>query len=407
MVAVTSGDLIPLLDDNGSGVYNKGRNNSRDIRVGLLGSMFLSGSDGYTPRPGVLVRSASGNDLKVDQAVSPNQTVIVRKGDAVIPRTGQGAYLFVNEADQIVNMPAASAVNPRYDLVCASAFDKGNFVGDAAHGPEFVVVQGVVGGAPAVPATPAGMLKLAEVLRAVNDNTISTEIADKRTSTSLHNPARILLPGDSSADAGIAVGEIRYSTLAGPEIWTGALWIPMGRPAYANIAAIPAALAVSGSIVYHTGLKRMIRHNGTSWDNTDASVRTVRYTDSGGSQSFVDGNSTIVQFRTATTTNTGVVVVSGTNNDTFTVQQTGEYQLSAGLSLASGAVIEFSVQVNGTNVVVNTTSLGTVSASTTRRLTAGDVVKANCFQASGGARLIKTGFGETTHIAIKLLDVAP
>lgn len=130
---------------------------------------------------------------------------------------------------------------------------------------------------------------------------------------------------------------------------------------------------------------------------------TVRYTDAGGSQSFPDANSAFVQFRTAVTTAPTVVAVSGTNNDTFTVQQTGEYSISAGMSLASGAVIEFAIQVNGTNMAVNTTSLGTVNASTTRRLTIGDVIKVNCFQSSGGARLLKTGFGETSHVAIKLL----
>jgi hypothetical protein len=272
-VAVASGELLPILDDAGAGVYTKGRNNQRDIRVDLLGSMFLVGSDGFTPRPGILVRTAAGDDLKVVSQLTPNQTVTVKKGMAVIPRTGQGAYLFVNEADQIVNMPAASAVNPRYDIVCCAAFDKGSFVGDSAHGPQFWVEQGVVSGAPVVPATPTGMLKLAEVLRAVNDNAIGTENVDKRTTTSLHNPVRILGPGDSTADAGITVGEIRYSSLSGPEIWTGALWIPIGRPSYATIAAIPAALAVTGSLVYHTGLKRMIRYTGTAWDqnyDTDA-----------------------------------------------------------------------------------------------------------------------------------------
>lgn len=267
MVAVTSGDLIPLLDDNGSGQYVKGRNSARDIRIGLVGSTFLSGTDGFTPRAGVLIRTADGSDLGVVAQGTPDQTVTVKKGYAIIPRTGQGGYLFINEADQIVALPAASAVNSRYDIVCASAYDKGAFGADAAHGPEFVVVSGVVSGSPAVPATPAGMLKLAEVLRATNDNVINTaDITNKRISTGVHTPFRTILPGETAADPGVVIGEGRYSTYSGPEIWLGTRWSRLGLAAYATIAAIPGELAVEGSLVYHKGLKRPICYTSGAWD---------------------------------------------------------------------------------------------------------------------------------------------
>lgn len=228
-VAVASGELTPLLDDNGSGVYIKGRNSQRDIRVGLLGLSFLVGSDGFTPRPGVLVRSSDQSDLKAVSQVTPNNSVTMKKGAAILPRVGQGSYLFVNEVDQIVTLPAASAVNPRYDIICLAAFDKGSFVSDTAHGPQFWVESGVVSGTPAVPSTPTGMLKVAEVLRAVNDNTIGTENVDKRVSTSLHTGFRTILPGETAADAGLYIGEGRYTALAlGPEVWTGAAWAPIG-----------------------------------------------------------------------------------------------------------------------------------------------------------------------------------
>lgn len=265
MVAVTSGDLIPINDDNGSGQYVVGRNSARDIRVGLLGPQFLSGSDGFTPRPGVLLRGTT-RELRVDAQAAPDQTVIVRKGMCIIPRTGQGAYMFVNEADQTVGMPAASGVNSRIDSVFASAYDKGAFGADAAHGPEFVVVSGVVSGSPSAPATPAGMLRLADVLRATNDNTISTEITDKRTSTSLHTAARLLLPGDSISDVGYVSGETRFASLAGPDYWNGTRWSRLGLPAYDTIALIPGDLAAEGSLVYHKGLKRVICYTSGAWD---------------------------------------------------------------------------------------------------------------------------------------------
>ena len=267
MVAVTSGDLIPINDNNGSGQYVVGRNSARDIRVGMIGPTFLAGSDGFTPRPGVLIRSAAADDLAVLPQASPDQTVIVKRGMAVIPRTGQGAYQFINEADQTVSMPAASGVNSRYDIVCASAYDKGAFGGDAAHGPEFVVVSGLVSGTPAVPATPAGMLKLADVLRATNDNAIAAgEITNKRVSTSIHNGFRTILGGETAADPGYVIGETRFSSYSGPEVWLGSRWSRLGIHAYSTIAGIPGELAVEGGMVYHKGLKRVICYTSGAWD---------------------------------------------------------------------------------------------------------------------------------------------
>lgn len=222
--AVASGDVIPLLDDNGSGQYIKGRNNSRDLRVGLLGSLFYAGADGFTPRAGVLQLSNAVTDFAVNPQASPNQTVIVKKGYAIVPRTGQGAYLLYSEADQTLNMPAASAANFRTDLVCLFAADLGNFGADGAHGPQFWVEQGALGGG--VPATPTGMVKLAEVFRAANDNTISTEIADKRIFTAPVGGVRILGAGDSLANPGLTFGELRNTT-TGVQVWNGSAWLEL------------------------------------------------------------------------------------------------------------------------------------------------------------------------------------
>jgi hypothetical protein len=223
--AVTSGDIIPLLDDNGSGQYIKGRNNARDIRTGLLSALFQANASGVFPRDGVLMGVGGTGALKVNAQGSPNQTVLIGRGAAIVSRTGQGPYLFYNEVDQTVNMPAASGANTRYDIVCAAVFDKGAFVGDALHGPHFWVESGALGGG--VPATPAGMIKLAEVFRAVNDNTISAEIADKRMSTVVSGAPRSLGPGDLLTDPGILIGEMR-DTGTSVDRWDGTNWVPLG-----------------------------------------------------------------------------------------------------------------------------------------------------------------------------------
>lgn len=223
--AVVAGDIIPLLDDNGSSQYVKGRNNARDIRVGLLSAIFQANSTGVFPRDGVLMGIGSTGALKVNAQGSPDQTVKIGRGAAIISRTGQGPYLFFNEVDQNITMPAASGANTRYDIVCAAVFDKGNFVGDALHGPQFWVESGSLGGG--VPATPAGMIKLAEVFRAINDNTISAEIVDKRMSTVVAGAVRMLGPGDSTSDPGILLGELR-DTNATIERWNGSAWVALG-----------------------------------------------------------------------------------------------------------------------------------------------------------------------------------
>lgn len=224
MVAVASGDAIPLLDDNGSGQYIKGRNNALDIRAGLLGALFATLGAMDAPRPGVLNRWDQTGDLRVLQNGGGGQNVLIGKGRAIVPRSGQGAYLFENRADQIVAMPAASGVNPRIDIVCATMYDKGPFPADASHGPEFTVVQGTPAGSPAVPGTPTDSIKLGEVFRAVNDNVITTgEITDKRAGTTLNGAIRRIGAGDSLADAGQLTGEMR-DTGTSLDRWTGSVW---------------------------------------------------------------------------------------------------------------------------------------------------------------------------------------
>jgi hypothetical protein len=236
-VAIAVGDATPLLDDNGSGVYVKGRNTAHDIRLGLLGSLFQQSSDGITPRAGVLISFWDGAnyDFAVLPQGTPDQTVTIKRGRAIVARSGQGGYIVNMETDQIVTMPAASASNSRVDIVCIAVFDKGNFVGDVAHGPQIWVEQGALGGG--APATPAGMLKIAELTRAVNDNAISAgEITDRRYVTGLNQGIRPYVGSEVNGSgitgvAGVYPNEIRF----GPsqlERWniSTSLWDPITFP---------------------------------------------------------------------------------------------------------------------------------------------------------------------------------
>lgn len=363
--AVTSGDVIPLLDDNGSGQYIKGRNSARDIRVGLLGSLFMAGADGFTPRAGVIPVANNVTDLAVNPQASPNQTVIVKKGYAVVPRSGQGAYLFYNEADQTLNMPAASAANFRTDLVCVFAADLGNFGADGAHGPQFWVEQGALGGG--VPATPTGMLKLAEVFRAANDNTISTEIADKRVFTTLNGGVRILGAGDSLATPGQQYGELRNTTTS-LQVWNGTAWVELADYAPArlvgkvrptsNITCTNAGETVGGNITFTPRAGRSYRLKlscGSYSCNVSASAIQGRFRSVAGAGPITSGSTQRGAFvmpvpnglsqggSWETTTDAGEL---GTSQITvgFTVQSAGVATASTLIGSAAGHETTFTVE---------------------------------------------------------------
>lgn len=371
MGTAVTGELIPLLDPNGSAQYVVGRNNSRDIRVGLIGSMFMVGTDGFTPRQGILIQTATGNDLQVLGQATPNGSVIVKKGKAIIPRTGQGAYLFVNETDLTVTMPAASAVNPRIDIVCCAAYDKGNFGADAFHGPQIEVVQGVVQASPPVPPTPAGMFKLAEVFRAVNDNTISTEITDKRTTTVTTGGIRVQAPGDATdANVGAQLGEIKDD---GAQLyrWNGTAHTPL----YEYLNRAPRC------VLRRVAVQSVAAGDSTvSWDTADANIGGM----------WTAGSPTLI---TIQKTGQYLVTFAPYFDPTSTV---GSRNAHLALNGTSGAqFIEGDART--ANVANGEAKQPKISQSFV--FTAGDVLRGMVYQDSGGAINLATPvLGATTQI---------
>jgi hypothetical protein len=215
--AITNGDLIPLLDDAGGGVYTAGRNNARDIRQGLLNLLAAGNGGPYTRRTGVIPSTYTGGawtDLRVVGQGSPSTTVTIKAGQAIVSRTGEGYYLLSLTQDLNTVMTAANGSNPRWDRICIMGYDKGAFVGDAVHGPYIVIVYGDAAGSPTLPSIPTDAIEIARVLRAAGSpgdqiGSGSTPITDVRKSTSLHGGIRALLPGDALSDAGGYHGEHR------------------------------------------------------------------------------------------------------------------------------------------------------------------------------------------------------
>lgn len=220
LAAITNGDMIPLLDDAGGGVYTQGRNNAKDIRQGLINGITTANGSSNGRRIGVLptTYNQSGKywtDLRVAGQVSPNTQVTIGAGQMILARGGQGYYLMTLIQDQTVTLANADGANPRWDRVFLKGYDKEAFPGDAVHGPYIGVVYGDPAGSPSLPALPTDAFELARILRSAGSNgdligSGTAPITDMRVGTALTGGTRILLPGDTLAAAGGYHGEQRF-----------------------------------------------------------------------------------------------------------------------------------------------------------------------------------------------------
>lgn len=213
-------DAIPLLDESLTtpGLYNRGRNNVGDFRKEFLGSVFTKNGAPFAWRSGTVSPGAFTNGVPQDSLVLQTgggggaQSVTLKAHRSLVVRS-QGPYLWSQEADLVINAPAADGSNPRIDLLCEMAYDKGAVGSDAQHGPKYIWVTGDPAGSPTIPALPAAVSDayiLARVTRATNDNTIATaDITNVQKSVSLHGGIRQLMPGDALGDAGLYHGELR------------------------------------------------------------------------------------------------------------------------------------------------------------------------------------------------------
>lgn len=123
-----------------------------------------------------------GGGLAVTQNGTPNMTVNVAAGTALIPGTEgskQGVYSVLNDATLNVSLAASDPTNPRIDLIVFKVQD--TFYSGGSNTSSIVAVTGTPAGSPTPPAAPANSLVLAQIAVAANDTAITTgEITDKR-----------------------------------------------------------------------------------------------------------------------------------------------------------------------------------------------------------------------------------
>lgn len=184
--------------------------------------------------PGVFsVSLGTYRSFHVTENSPTGSSVLVQPGHAVVTRTGQGLYVCPNSTARVVALDAADVTNPRIDLIVLQVLDQP--LGDSVTQSQVRAVTGTPSGSPVAPALPTGAIPLARVAVAAapTGNTIvNANITDLRKTAGLAGGVRILLPGDSTSDAGVP-GDLRYTSADGLfERYTssgGGLWVPFAK----------------------------------------------------------------------------------------------------------------------------------------------------------------------------------
>jgi len=119
--------------------------------------------------------------LTVTAQASPNMTVNIAAGwGAIVSGTSNaGVYGVYNDATVVQTITTSDTTNPRIDLIVATVNDA-QYSG-SLNNVVFTTVAGTPAASPAVPATPANSLVLAQIAVAANATTITTaNITDRR-----------------------------------------------------------------------------------------------------------------------------------------------------------------------------------------------------------------------------------
>lgn len=202
----------------------------------LLAGGFLTSAGAVATRDGVLVGYSDGAVAPVDLKVVPDVNMWLKfySGRAAVTRPGQGVYLHTFDSAVLnsIQLDAADSTNARIDLVICRNYDPVTIGSDPQPRGRVEVVTGVPGAVPVAPynliPAAAGYTPLAEVTVPANASAITLgNIVDKRRGTTGRGGIRVLLPGDSLADAGTYVGELidsggtiyRWNVAGGVGVW--------------------------------------------------------------------------------------------------------------------------------------------------------------------------------------------
>src|SRR6185369_427541 len=147
-----------------------------------IGALIGQNSSGTSMIAASGVHPDMGNKLSVTQNGSPNMSVIVKSGIALVGGTenaSQGSYFVMNDADLNLSIGANGSGQPRIDSVFFKVQDtQYSGVTDAC---SLVVVAGTPAGSPSPPSAPANAIRLANVAVANGASSITNaNITDVR-----------------------------------------------------------------------------------------------------------------------------------------------------------------------------------------------------------------------------------
>jgi hypothetical protein len=176
------------------------------------------------------------NSLAVTQNTTPGMSVFVTSGWAAILGTYQsnmGVYTAFNDATVTTAIAVSPVANSRIDLICLTVND--SFYTGAVNNVVINVITGTVSVSPAVPATPANSIALAQILVGANVTSIITaNITDVRVNTTTNLPVLtknvITAKGDlivgtaASASTNLPVGTDGSALVASSLSTTGLAW---------------------------------------------------------------------------------------------------------------------------------------------------------------------------------------
>jgi hypothetical protein len=205
------------------------------------------------------------NALNVTATSGTN--IQVAPGACVVQTSAGGTYMVTVPGATNVAV-TAQATNSRIDLVCVRVLDSeaGDGSGQTIQA-RLLTVEGTAAASPAVPNTPSGYLKIAELT--VNSGGIT--VADRRQYTSAAGGMRLATAQDTRN--GAYPGHVRTWGTGQMDVWTGSAWVTVVGAAVWTQVDVPYTFAgfggnASGTVNFGTGGASFCRYKRTGNDLT-------------------------------------------------------------------------------------------------------------------------------------------
>lgn len=340
------------------------------LRLGTVLPYCIGNGDGLGARSSVRP-SASGTDLRVQQQSSPNMTVKVSTGVAVIQGTNstlQGPYVYSLDAVTNLTIGAAHASLSRTDRIVIRIRDS-TFDTSGAIDSSLMVIAGTPGaGTPAVPSS-ATYYTLALITIAALDTAINTaDISDQRTFFAANGGTISATSSTRPAVATVPVGQQVYDSDTDVFVWNnGTTYAPNAAQQLDQqiLGSNTATITFSGFPSYFTSLQIWMTARSTNASVAD-NVR-MRFNGDSTSGHYYDTSWQATNAGGASGNVAYVATIGGTTSMTI-----GDvYAASAGLATVAGSVIidvpHYARSVWQKNVVARSSMMGGANWTTTQR----------------------------------------